>query len=223
MNFLSHYYFDKNNENSYEILGSLLPDLIKNADKSWNIHPEKKDILIYDKIQHQQIIKGWKKHLMIDRIFHNTDFFFHHQHQIKLEIKKNLDNDIIKPFFVGHISLELILDHLLIVKNEIVVNNLYLHLEKVDLNEIADFLKISGIEDTEKFYKFFDNFRRQKYLHSYEQVENITYAIKGICKRIWENPFTKSEEIVLSNIIVNYIGSIESDFKSIFKEIDNQL
>jgi acyl carrier protein phosphodiesterase len=223
MNFLSHYYFDKNNENSYEILGSLLPDLIKNADKSWNIHPEKKEINFYDKGQHQQIIKGWKKHLLIDKIFHNTDFFFQHQHQIKLEIKKNLDNNIIKPFFVGHISLELILDHLLITKNEIDVNKLYFHLEKVDLDEIADFLKLSGIENTEKFYKFFDNFRRQKYLHNYEQPENITYAIKGICNRIWENPFIISEEVALTNIIINYIGLIESDFKSIFKEIDNQL
>lgn len=223
MNFLSHYYFDKNNENSYEILGSLLPDLIKNADKSWNIHPEKKETDFYNKRQHQQIIKGWKKHLLIDRIFHNTDFFFHHQHQLKLEIKKNLDNEIIKPFFVGHISLELILDHLLIVKNEIEVNNLYFHLEKVNLNEIADFLKISGIEDTQKFNKFFDNFRKQKYLHNYEQIENITYAIKGICSRIWKNPFTKNEEITLTNIIGNYIGLIDSDFKTIFKEINDQL
>src|SRR5690606_200437 len=113
--------------------------------------------------------------------------------------------------------------HLLIVKNEIEVNNLYLHLEKVDFNEIADFLKLNGIEDTQKFYKFFENFRRQKYLHSYQQVENITYALKRICMRIWDNPFTKNEEIELTNIIIKYIDSLEPHFKSIFKEIDGQL
>ena len=34
MNFLSHYYFDRDVTNCYHILGIVLPDLLKNADKT---------------------------------------------------------------------------------------------------------------------------------------------------------------------------------------------
>ena len=40
MNFLSHYYFDRTETNCYHILGTVLPDLLKNADKTIVLHPE---------------------------------------------------------------------------------------------------------------------------------------------------------------------------------------
>jgi len=73
MNFLSHYYFDRDTIpyiRDYHTLGTVLPDLLKNADKSILIHPEK--------LQHSDpaisdMIAGWKKHLLVDRYFHSSD------------------------------------------------------------------------------------------------------------------------------------------------------
>jgi hypothetical protein len=41
MNFLSHFYFDRHSEDPHLVLGAVLPDLVKNARKDWNLHPER--------------------------------------------------------------------------------------------------------------------------------------------------------------------------------------
>ena len=58
MNFLSHFYFDRDTTDCYMVLGTVMPDLLKNADKNVIIHPEK---LVLTKGAVNSIIKGWKK------------------------------------------------------------------------------------------------------------------------------------------------------------------
>jgi hypothetical protein len=99
MNFLSHFYFDNSHKDSYHILGVLLPDLIKNADKKWIIHPEKNQHS-YIKPQHLALFSGYQKHLAVDRIFHNSAFFKHYQHQFKADLKHALGNSNVKLFFL---------------------------------------------------------------------------------------------------------------------------
>jgi hypothetical protein len=42
MNFLSHFYFDRHCDDPHLVLGAVLPDLVKNARKDWNLQPERK-------------------------------------------------------------------------------------------------------------------------------------------------------------------------------------
>ena len=67
MNFLSHYYFDRDTTNCYHTLGTVLPDLLKNADKTILLHPEK---LHHSDPEISDMIAGWKKHVKVDRYFH---------------------------------------------------------------------------------------------------------------------------------------------------------
>ena len=80
MNFLSHFYFDRETDNCYFILGTVLPDLLKNADKTIIIHPEK---LTHPNINVNSIIKGWNKHLEVDRYFHSSEFFLNPLARVK--------------------------------------------------------------------------------------------------------------------------------------------
>jgi hypothetical protein len=110
MNFLSHYYFDLDTTSCYFVLGTVLPDLLKNADKNLVLHPEK---LVHSNEAVNQIIQGWNKHLEVDRYFHSSEFFLHHSHQLKLELRPVIEGSPVKPFFLGHIAIELVLDNLL--------------------------------------------------------------------------------------------------------------
>ena len=83
MNFLSHFYFDRETDDCYHILGTVLPDLLKNADKTIILHPEK---LHHPNNDVNAIIKGWNKHLEVDRYFHSSDFFLTHSHQLKKKL-----------------------------------------------------------------------------------------------------------------------------------------
>ncbi len=213
MNFLSHYYFDKDINNPYHILGIVLPDLLKNADKNIIIHPEK---LNHPNSEINSIITGWKKHLEVDRYFHSSSFFTSHSHQLKNILAPSIAGSPVKPFFLGHIALELILDNLLLTTEKIATNSFYTHLNNCDNEVIAQFLNFAGLQTTERFFEFYEKFKSSRYLETYVETEKIAYALKRICMRVWENPFTPEHEQNMNTVLTAYRNELYDDFMQIF-------
>jgi hypothetical protein len=220
MNFLSHYYFDRDTSNCYHVLGTVLPDLLKNADKDVIIHPEK---LHHPHPAIRAMISGWKKHLEVDRHFHSSDFFATHSHQLKLQLRPVIEGSPVKPFFLGHIALELILDSLLLTTSQVVADDFYGHLNSCNQQVISEFLAFSGMKNPEVFVSFFEKFRKEKYLHTYAQTERVAYALKRICMRIWNNPFTPAQEAGMNEVIINYRNHLEDNYLNIFNDIQKKL
>ena len=223
MNFLSHFYFDRHNPNPYEILGCLLPDLVKNTDRKWNIYPEKQNPELFSNLFHQQILSGWKKHLQVDILFHSSEFFLHHQHQLKQDLKLILIDSPVKPFFLAHIGVELLLDSLLISEEKINVDRVYQHLDEVDESVLNLFLEINRIEDIQRFNKFYESFKTEKYLWAYADDHKISYSLKRICMRIWNHPFSGEQEAQLTTILTDYKKKLSQDFIFIFDFIAARL
>lgn len=217
MNFLSHYYFDRNVTDCYFILGTVLPDLLKNADKNVVLHPEK--------LHHPEnknvnsLIAGWNKHLEVDRHFHSSDFFKTHSHLLKKALLPAIEASPVKPFFLGHIALELILDNLLITTGKLSVDSFYVHLNNCNCNALEEFLGMAGLKDPAVFFKYFEKFKKDQYLYTYAEPGQITYALKRICMRIWKDPFTPEHEAGMTGTIENYRSALLQDFMLIFSEI----
>ncbi|HMG11179.1 MAG TPA: hypothetical protein VK609_21845 [Mucilaginibacter sp.] len=220
MNFLSHYYFDRHSNNCYHILGTVLPDLLKNADKNIILHPEK---LQHTDSNINSIIAGWNKHLAVDRYFHSSDFFTVHSHELKKQLLPAMVGSPVKPFFLGHIALELIIDNLLLTTGKIQVDDFYTHLSGCKTAVIGEFLTFSGLKDSTRFFKFYEDFKRSQYLHTYAETHQIAYALKRICMRIWQNPFTPQHETQMNEILDSYRNDLFDNFMSIFTEIENKL
>jgi hypothetical protein len=220
MNFLSHYYFDQDSANSYHILGTVLPDLIKNADKHIIIHPEK---LHHPNPEINSIITGWKKHLEVDRYFHSSGFFIARSHQLKKLLSPAIIGSPVKPFFLGHIALELVLDNLLLTTGSVSVHDFYTHLGSCDNEIVREFLNFSGLQDTDKFFKFYEKFKSSRYLETYVETQQIAYALKRICMRVWDDPFIPQQEEAMTTVIADYRVSIHDDFMQIFDEIADLL
>jgi hypothetical protein len=220
MNFLSHYYFDRQTSNCYHILGTVLPDLLKNADKHIILHPEK--------LQHpdpdvNSIIAGWNKHLAVDRYFHSSDFFLTHSHELKKQLRPAIEGSPVKPFFLGHIALELIIDNLLLTTGKVKVDEFYDHLSGCKTATIDEFLTFSGLESTAVFFKFYEKFKESKYLHTYSETHQIAYALKRICMRVWKDPFTSAHEMQMDGVLSAYRDYLLDSFMSIFEEIGSKL
>ncbi|RYU91272.1 hypothetical protein EWM62_04850 [Mucilaginibacter terrigena] len=216
MNFLSHYYFDKHTTDCYFTLGTVLPDLLKNADKTIVLHPEK---LAHANPNVNSIIQGWNKHLLVDKYFHSAEFFLTHSHNLKKLLAPVIVESPVKPFFLGHIAIELILDNLLITTNEISVSDFYDHLDSCDEAVIREFLRFAGMETPDVFFKFYAEFKRSRYLNTYINIEQITYALKRICMRVWRNPFTPQQEVEMTDLLLNYRLGLIASFMSIYNEI----
>lgn len=220
MNFLSHYYFDRTSTNCYHILGTVLPDLLKNADKSIILHPEK---LTHTDDRINSLISGWKKHLEVDRHYHSSAFFEHHSRAIKLQLLPAIEGSPVKPFFLGHVAIELLLDNLLLTTGKITVNGFYDHLSSCDEEVIHQFLQFSGLRNTDVFLTFFEGFKRHRYLETYVDTAQVAYALKRICMRIWHHPFTAEQEARMNEVIIQYRLGIMDSFMEIFEEIEGKL
>ena len=217
MNFLSHFYFDRNCNDAYHVLGSVMPDLLRNADKEAQIKPER--LPVQNNAAINSLVTGWKKHLEIDRHFHSCDFFKYHAHQLKLLLTPALAGSAVKPFFLGHIALELILDNLLLTTNTVFADDFYDHLKNAEEANISAFLTLNGA-DPQKFLTFYTMFIREKYLYSYTKLDSVVYALKRICHRIWKNPFTDAQEEAVSEVIKYYTGILATDFMQVFWEME---
>jgi hypothetical protein len=220
MNFLSHYYFDRDVTDCYFILGTVLPDLLKNADKTIVLHPEK---LLHKNPHVNALVRGWNKHLEVDRYFHSSDFFATHSHELKKLLAPVIEGSPVKPFFLGHIAVELILDNLLLTTDKVKVEDFYDHLKGCDNTIIEEFLTSAGLTDTTRFFRFYEGFKRDGYLHTYSETEQIAYALKRICMRVWENPFTPLHEERMNEVLVAYRELLLPDFMMIFYEIQAKL
>lgn len=223
MNFLSHFYFDRDTANPEQVLGCVLPDLVKNAHKSWNLHPEKKPQLFKEPQKLQSILTGWQRHLAVDRYFHSSGFFMEHTQAIRTAVKPILENSEVRPSFLAHIALELMLDSLLLNLKVVNAFRFYEMLAKAEHAAIKRFLELNQISDTARFFRFFDQFLEINYLHSYSHSENITYALNRICMRIWSDPLNAEQKLQLGVVLPEYQKNLEPRFMDIFDDIDKRL
>lgn len=220
MNFLSHFYFDKDSEDSYVVLGIVLPDLIKNAQKDGNIYPlRSKDLLQKDPFVNS-ILHGWGRHIVVDNIFHSSEFFKAQTGELKQLILPSLTTSPVKPFFLAHIGLELILDHLLTINKVVDTSRFYDQLAKADKKVIENFLRDCNFGDTEAFFSFFDNFKSSRYLLSYEKIENITYALNRICMRLWNKPFEDYQLKLLTEQLMVFKERIANNYMEVFNDME---
>jgi acyl carrier protein phosphodiesterase len=220
MNFLSHFYFERANTDHNMVMGVVLPDLVKNAHKDWNLNPQRQDGLFADNPAHRSLLIGWKKHIEVDRLFHCSMFFKEQTAILKQMILPALSAGPVKPFFLAHIALELILDHLLITTGKVNVNTFYTQLAMSNTSDLQAFLLLAGIADIELFNKFLSGYLSSRYLLSYRKTENITYALNRICMRLWPDPFTELQLQQLTQGIETYMKSLDQDFLLIFNQLE---
>lgn len=204
-------------------MGMVLPDLIKNANKDWNFNPQKDEYLFRDVPHYHALLTGWKRHLELDKLFHSSDFFKVQTAILKQLILPALQTGPVKPFFLAHIGLELVLDHLLLTKSVIDTAKFYAQLEGANTASLAGFLRLAGLPDQTRFNKFMDGFISSRYLFSYEKMENITYALNRICMRLWKDPFTEEQLTLLTIKLEEFKQLLENDFLIIFDELNQKI
>lgn len=223
MNFLSHFYFERFALDAEKVLGALLPDLLKNADKSYSFQIHKYEDQLHFHPKGIALYEGWSRHVAVDKLFHSSDFFYTHTHNLRKQIEYTVQDLPIRASFLAHISLELLLDHLLIKHGILNVNRLYEHLIAIDRSVLAHFLKVLGGIDIDRFFVYYDSFIASKYIVQYDDINNISYALFNICRRVWN--FKESERHVseLTNHLINYEVDYLKSYKEIFLVIQDKI
>lgn len=223
MNFLSHFYFDRHTSNPELVTGTVLPDLVRNANKNWNIRLQKRSGNFQSSEKLRSVFVGWQRHLDVDRLFHSSVFFTEHTRAIRTAVAPVLETSPVRPSFLAHISLELMLDSLLITENILDTDDFYNQLKLADRKTIRHFLELNKINSTSVFFDFFDQFIEASYLSSYRQAENILYALNRVCMRLWKDPLNETQKLQLTAVLLDYREHLQISFMDIFDEIGNRL
>ncbi len=224
MNYLSHYFFDQENEDPYYILGIALPDLVKSHNRRWNLHPHKHQETLLLNEAHASMLKGWNRHMQVDHYFHESRFFIDTSHGITLKMREiPFENTLVKPFMIGHVGLELILDTLLLMNKKVDGNRFYEKLEQCDIQQIISFLEINEIPHQSEFKLFYERFCEIKYLLSYQNNESIVYALNRIQYRLSKVFLTDNDILLMNASIANIMHTLEKDYLTIFEAIQSQL
>jgi hypothetical protein len=222
MNFLSHFYFDRHTSDPQQVIGIVLPDLLKNANKNWVVRPEKYEDQ-YQESALKNIFTGWKRHIEVDKHFHCSQFFLNHTSKLRTAMAPFLSSSSAKPFFVAHIALELMLDSLLLTETSLSTQTFYAHLSNTDKEAINRFLAINSIDNQVVFFSFLEEFIEARYLNSYRDPKEIVYAINRVCMRVWDDPFNETQKLQLTSVLLDYQEKLKEDFMTIFDEIEAKL
>ncbi|WP_262247535.1 ACP phosphodiesterase [Parapedobacter soli] len=223
MNFLSHYYFERYNRNPELVVGCVLPDLIKNADKDVNVLPHKYEDRFDGNPKLREIYRGWGRHVEADRYFHNAPFFYTHTHELKQLLSPVVAGTPIRPSFLSHIALELLLDHLLLRHQSVHESDFYACLAAVDRDAVGRFLLLCDVPETTFFFTYFNSFLRAQYVGSYRQFDQITQAVISICRRLWDVRLTDDQTERMTATLTHYAALLDADFHTIFDDIEMHL
>jgi len=88
---------------------------------------------------------------------------------------------------------------------------------------IHEFLSFSGLNDTDVFFRFYEKFKKSRYLETYAETQQIAYALKRICMRVWDDPFTPEQEEKMNWVLSAYREDMYNDFMLIFNDIAERL
>ncbi len=223
MNFLSHYYFERFSPHPERVLGGLLPDFLKNVNKQYNFQPQRLEEAFYSSAGTTYILEGWYRHLEVDKLFHGSAFFLQHCHILRKALVPILADLPIRPSFMAHIAVELLLDHLLIREGWINPLRLYEQLEAVSPAALQRALGILGTVDIPSFMKFYERFLSSRYVLQYVAMDSVAYALFQICKRVWTFEFTDAHLKMLSEVLQVYVDAHKAEFLEIYPQLQAKM
>jgi len=215
VNYLSHYFIDRNNPDPEFVLGLMMPDLIRGFD------PDKK--LKYGNIkkvvvpsEFADVHGGVMKHHLVDAYFHNSKYFKANCKLIESTFKKYPIAASNKyQHFLSHIFLEMLIDRYLIIEHPNIINEFYGILEKADnekINNYFDYIGLSSIK--EPFTSFLRKFVELRFLANYTDNNLFIKALIDVYKKVGLSLNLNHNE--LNNILLDLKKDLMPTYKSIF-------
>ncbi|MEZ4883920.1 MAG: hypothetical protein R3E32_04200 [Chitinophagales bacterium] len=220
MNYLSHYYFDKDDDRPHYILGLILPDLVRTFNRE-RLQPQ--IIETHWDVPIRNLQEGVNKHHHIDKLFHSSNFFRTYNKKTFKQLQQIELEGITKyRHFISHVLIEMLLDRLLLKEDLNTAFTFYYKLNATDkLIFMNYFNHIPAVEgDLENLWLFFQRFCSSEFLYDYQNNEGLILRLGGVMQRITKQSFTATDKVKLSLFIDGLEGELKGVYKGIFEELN---
>jgi hypothetical protein len=217
VNYLSHYYFDRDEDNKYFNLGLILPDLARAHIAKLRINPYKNITFTTKEIASMN--DGCNKHFASDRKFHNWMVFVELTNKATDMIRESGDKDINRDYFITHIMVEILLDKILLDKNPSLADDFYAMIDSVEMDWILKFMRYAGLQDDELWKGQHRRFMKAAFLKSYTSVENVIAAVEGVCANLGMIELNDDQR----NLLIEICEAIEPELARSIDALEIQL
>lgn len=208
MNFIAHYYLDRNVEFPCFVMGTSTPDLASIFNRDMRIKPthlKKASQDAMDDPNRVQFLRGIQRHMRADSLFHSAPFFVAETHQIGYQVRDRFK--AAKPrrtFFVGHIAFELILDKILIERDPSLVADFYRHLEAEPVERYVSLTEWVLDRPMPGYDQFLTRFIDRRYLLHYPNIDHLTYTLRRIMGRVGLHDATYMQSTDFAAFLLDY-------------------
>jgi|TARA_B100001059_G_C17764031_1_gene544530 hypothetical protein len=217
VNYLSHYYFDRDEDNKYFNIGLILPDLARSHIAKLRINPYKNITFTTKEISSMN--DGCNKHFASDRKFHNWMTFVELTNKATDMIRESGDKDINRDYFITHIMVEILLDKILLDKNPSLADDFYAMIDSVETDWILKFMRYAGLQDDELWKGQHRRFMKAAFLKSYTSIENVIEAVEGVCANLDMIELNDDQR----NLLIEICETIEPELARSINALEIQL
>lgn len=176
MNFLSHYYLDKDHPSAYFKFGAVLPDLLKGYNQIL-----RKGVANYAPTlpEHIALKQGAAQHHLVDNLFHILPVFDMLQAELKQELKHlDLLDTLPRYWFLVHIAVEMLIDRNLLKLYPHLYVEFYDSLAVVSQPIVEKYFAQTGGETISRdFFGNFKVFTERRFLQYYPSDEQFTETL----------------------------------------------
>jgi hypothetical protein len=217
VNYLSHYYFDRDEDNKYYNIGLILPDLARSHIAKLRINPYKNITFTTKEISSMN--DGCNKHFASDRKFHNWMTFVELTNKATDMIRESGDKDINRDYFITHIMVEILLDKILLDKNPSLADDFYAMIDSVEMDWILKFMRYAGLQDDELWKGQHRRFMKAGFLKSYTSIENVIAAVEGVSANLGMIELNDDQR----NLLIEICKAIEPELARSIDALEIQL
>lgn len=223
MNFLAHYYLDRDNPSGFFVIGAATPDLLSIYNSGLRIKAGHVDHLSAEAKEKTEpmFLAGLNRHFHADRVFHSSPLFSSETHLLSVMLEDGFpEQDIPRKYFIAHILLELLLDKVLIRHNPRLLNDYYRHFELLKPFEaVRQATETVAAHPLPNYESFLMKFVENRYLHHYTENDHLIYILRRLLRRVGVEKGGFLEDDRFPRLMDEFEGRIEGYYEQFFDEI----
>ncbi len=184
MNFLSHGF--RYLDNPYVVAGSAVPDWLSVVDRKIRARSKRAQLLLEsDDPITRDVAIGVIKHHHDDNWFHSSRLFNETMLQFAIELREHLPGDEgFRPSFVGHISVEILMDGTLIARDRSLADRYYQSLASVSPEKVQAVVNLIAGTQTTALASTISRFVNARFLYDYLDDDKLLFRLNQVMSRV---------------------------------------
>jgi len=168
------------------LAGTAVPDWLAVADRPLRLRVQHAEACRNDSDPcTAEVAVGVLQHLRDDARFHGTKAFGETSLELTANVRDALGGEIgLRPAFLGHLLVELLLDAALIADSPDRLTEYYRVLDQLDAKQIEAAVNRIAPRSTNRLAVFIELFRRERVLWDYLENDRMTVRLNQVLRRV---------------------------------------